>query len=167
VHMCSTQLHASSNFSIPLRKLRLAKLVKKSQGRLDSKRFNNYTIQVHSPNFCFKINFNIILPSIGCSNKSARFTRVINAAFIQKVPIFSFQYKAHTLRLFVERNIRQTSPTTQHGRGGRQCPHFKSCALVGTPHIRASPKCYHVFGLLIENQYSFRIIQMRIYVPPI
>jgi len=72
---------------------------------------------------------------IGCPNKSATFNFVINTPFIQKVPIFLFQYKVHILRLIVEHNIRQMSPTTQQSRGGRQCAHFKSCALVGTPHI--------------------------------
>ena len=31
---------------------------------------------------------------------------------MQKVLIFLFQYKVHTLRLIVEHNIRQMSPTT-------------------------------------------------------
>ena len=47
-----------------------------------------------------------------CPNKSARFNFVTNAPFIQKVLIFFFQYKVHTLRLIVEHNIRQMSPTT-------------------------------------------------------
>jgi len=94
--MCSTQLHASSNSSVPLRKLTLAKLVKKSQDSMDSKRLITYTIQVHSLNLCFKINFNIIRPS-----------------------------------------------------------------------TYAPPKWYHVFGLLIEIWYAFRIIQMLICVPAI
>jgi len=49
------------------------------------------------------------------------------------VLIFLFQYKVHILRLIVEHNIRQMSPTTLLSRGERQCTHFKSCALVGTP----------------------------------
>jgi len=48
----------------------------------------------------------------GCPNKSARFNFVTNAPFIQKVLIFLFQYKVHILRLIVEHNIRQMSPTT-------------------------------------------------------
>jgi hypothetical protein len=69
----------------------------------------------------------------GCPNKSARFNFVINAPFIQKMLIFLFQYKVHILRLIVENNIQQISPMTLHG--GQQCAHFKSCSLVGTPHI--------------------------------
>ena len=75
-----------------------------------------------------------VMPYIGCSNKSARFNFVINAPFIQKVLIF--QYKVYTLRLIVEHSIRQMSPMTLLSRGGRQCTHFKSCALVGTPHTK-------------------------------
>ena len=73
--------------------------------------------------------------NIGCPNKSAIFNFVINAPFIQKVLIFLFQYKVHILRLIVEHNIRQMSSTTLLSRGGRKRAHFKSCALVGTPHI--------------------------------
>jgi len=57
------------------------------------------------------------------------------------VLIFLFQYKVHTLRLIVEYNIRQMSPTTSRVVWGRQCAHFKSCALVGTPHIRSRILC--------------------------
>ena len=77
--------------------------------------------------------------SIGCPNKSARFNFVINAPFIQKVLICLFQYKVHTLQLNVEHNLRQISPTTLLSRAGRQCAHFKSCALVGTSHIWTLP----------------------------
>jgi len=51
------------------------------------------------------------------------------------VLIFLFQYKVHILRLIVEHNIWQMSPTTLLSCGGWQCVHFISCALVGTPHI--------------------------------
>ena len=74
--------------------------------------------------------------TIGCPNKNARFDFVINTPFIQKVLIFLFQYKVHILLLIVEHNIQQMSPTTLLSRGGWQCAHFKSCALVGTPHIK-------------------------------
>jgi len=77
--------------------------------------------------------------NIGCPTKSARFNFVINSPFIQKVLIFLFQYKVNILRLIVEHNIRQMAPTTQQSRGGRQCAHFKSCALLGTPHICCCP----------------------------
>jgi hypothetical protein len=70
---------------------------------------------------------------IGCPKKSARFNFIINATFIQKVLIFLFHYKVHTLQLIVEHNIRQTSPRLL-SRGGRQCAHFKSCPLLGTLH---------------------------------
>ena len=69
------------------------------------------------------------------SHVPTRFNFVINAPFIQKVLIFLFQHKVHTLRLIVEHNIRQMSPTTLLSRRGRQCAYFQSCVLVGTPHI--------------------------------
>jgi hypothetical protein len=72
----------------------------------------------------------------GCPNKSARFNFAIKAPFIKKkVLIFLFHYKVHTLRLIVEHNIQQMSPTTQQSRGGRQGAHLKSCAHIGTPLI--------------------------------
>jgi hypothetical protein len=71
----------------------------------------------------------------GCPNKSVRFNFVINASFIQKVLIFLFQYKVHILQLIVENNIPEMSPSTLLSRGGWQCARFKSCILVGTPHI--------------------------------
>jgi hypothetical protein len=40
------------------------------------------------------------------------FNFATNAPFIQKVLIFLLQYKVHTLRLIVEHNIPQMSPTT-------------------------------------------------------
>ena len=49
--------------------------------------------------------------------------------------MFLFQYKVKTLRLIVEHNILQMSLTTLLSREGRQCVQFKSCALVGTPHM--------------------------------
>ena len=76
----------------------------------------------------------LTLTNIGCPNKNARFNFVINAPFIQKVLIFLFQYKVCVLQIIVEHNIRQMSPTTQESRGGRQCAHFKPCALFGTRH---------------------------------
>ena len=112
--------------------------------------------------------------TIGCPNKSARFNFVINAPFIQKVLIFLFQYKVHILRLIVEYNIRQMSPTTLLSRGGRQCVHFKSCALVGTPHVcvlaplevnciltpKSDEKCaYNI--LLKRSSFSCGIFQDR------
>jgi len=51
------------------------------------------------------------------------------------VLIFLYQYKVHVLRLIVEHNIQQMSPATLLSLGGRQCMHFKSCTLVGIPHI--------------------------------
>jgi len=71
----------------------------------------------------------------GVPTKSARFNFVTNVPFIKKVLIFLFQYKLHILQLIAEHNIRKMSPTTQQSRGERQCAHFKSCALVGTPYI--------------------------------
>jgi len=78
--------------------------------------------------------------SIGCPNKSARCNFVINAPFIQKVLICLFQYKVHILRLIVKHNFRQMSPKTQLSPGGRQCVHFKSCAIVGTSHTWTFPQ---------------------------
>ena len=78
-----------------------------------------------------------------CPKKSARFNFVINAPFIQKVLIFLFHYKVHILRLIVEHNIRQMSPTTPLSCGGQQCAHFKSCALVGTPPYIHCLFCFH------------------------
>jgi hypothetical protein len=52
----------------------------------------------------------------------------------KKVLIFLFQYKVHTLRLIVEHNIRQMSPTTLLAHTDDSDAHFKSFAVVGTPY---------------------------------
>jgi len=81
-----------------------------------------------------RLNEGLAASSCRCPNKSATFNFVINAPFIKKVLVFLFQYTAHILRSIVEHIIRQMSPATLLSLGGRQCAHFKYCALVGTSH---------------------------------
>jgi hypothetical protein len=108
----------------------------------------NVTISAPSINLSISMLFRIphilsvlTVPNTGCPNIQGVPTRaqdlnfLINAQFIRKLLIFLFQYKVHTLRLIVEHNIRQMSPTTLLSRGGRQCAHFKSCLIFGTPYV--------------------------------
>ena len=101
----------------------------------------------------------------GCLNKSAIFNFAIKAPFIQKVLIFLFRQKVHTLRLIVEHYVQQTSLTTLLNRGGRQCAHFKSCSFVGTPHtlvtgtgiLTCDPRTSSAKGCILLVWENFKI----------
>jgi len=79
------------------------------------------------------MTFDILKYKVSQKERNIQFSN--KRTIYSKVLIFLFQYKVHTLPLIVEHYIRQMSPTALLSRGGRQCAHFKSCTLVGTPHI--------------------------------
>ena len=101
----------------------------------------------------------------GCPNKSARFNFEIKAPFIQNMPTFLFQYKVHTLRFFVEHNIRQMSPTTLLNCGGRQWEHFKFALFLGHPHITRLAS-NEIFSPSKKKNIYREVVRLRIYQHP-